>query len=65
MATPTEVGIEDIAGVKSRVSWGAIVGGSVVALATYVGSDAVLCGYWSVTRRKQVFVLVKRSRSSP
>ena len=34
MATPTEVGIQDIAGVKSRVSWGAIVGGSVVALAT-------------------------------
>ena len=36
MATPTEVGIEDIAGVKSRVSWGAIIGGSVVAIATYL-----------------------------
>lgn len=36
MATTTEVGIEDIAGVKSRVSWGAIFGGGVVALATYL-----------------------------
>jgi hypothetical protein len=30
------VGIEDVAGLKSRVSWGAIVGGSLIALATYL-----------------------------
>ena len=30
------VGIEDVAGVKSRVSWGAIFGGAFVALAVYL-----------------------------
>lgn len=30
------VGIEDVAGLKSRVSWGAIMGGSLIALATYL-----------------------------
>jgi hypothetical protein len=30
------VGIEDVAGVKSRVSWGAILGGAVVALSVYL-----------------------------
>jgi hypothetical protein len=30
------VGIEDVAGVKSRVSWGAVVGGAVVALSVYL-----------------------------
>lgn len=28
--------IEDVAGLKSRVSWGAIIGGSLIALAAYV-----------------------------
>jgi Kef-type K+ transport system membrane component KefB len=30
------VGIEDVAGVQSRVSWGAIFGGSVIALSVYL-----------------------------
>jgi hypothetical protein len=30
------VRIEDVAGLKSRVSWGAVAGGSVIALATYL-----------------------------
>ncbi len=30
------VGIEDVTGVKSRVSWAAILGGAVIAIATYL-----------------------------
>ncbi|HET6572230.1 MAG TPA: hypothetical protein VFG68_01400 [Fimbriiglobus sp.] len=30
------VGIEDVAGLKSRVSWGAVIGGSLIALAVYL-----------------------------
>ena len=30
------VGVEDVAGVRSRVSWGAILGGAVVAVAVYL-----------------------------
>jgi hypothetical protein len=32
----TPVGIEDVAGVKSRVSWAAILGGAVIAIACYL-----------------------------
>ncbi|MBX9585517.1 MAG: hypothetical protein K2X87_34860 [Gemmataceae bacterium] len=30
------VGVEDLAGVRSRISWGAILGGAVVAVAVYL-----------------------------
>jgi hypothetical protein len=30
------VGVEDVAGVRSRISWGAILGGAVVAVAVYL-----------------------------
>lgn len=32
----TPVGIEDVTGVKSRISWAAILGGAVIAIATYL-----------------------------
>jgi hypothetical protein len=33
--TNGQVGVEDLAGVRSRISWGAILGGSVLAIALY------------------------------
>jgi type IV secretory pathway TrbD component len=36
MAQNETVGIQDVAGVHSRVSWSAIIGGSVVAMSVYV-----------------------------
>ena len=35
---------EDVAGVKSRVSWGAVMGGSVVTLASYLLFSLLLAG---------------------
>ncbi|MBX9626776.1 MAG: hypothetical protein K2X82_23445 [Gemmataceae bacterium] len=34
--TAPAVGVEDVAGVRSRISWGAILGGAVVAVAVYL-----------------------------
>jgi hypothetical protein len=39
-----QVRYEDVAGVKSRVSWGAVMGGSVVTLASYLLFSLLLAG---------------------
>jgi len=41
---PQPVRYEDVAGVKSRVSWGAVMGGSVVTLASYLLFSLLLAG---------------------
>ena len=41
---PQQVRYEDVAGVKSRVSWGAVMGGSVVTLASYLLFSLLLAG---------------------
>ena len=41
---PQQVRYEDVTGVKSRVSWGAVMGGSVVTLASYLLFSLLLAG---------------------
>ena len=41
---PQQVHFEDVAGVKSRISWGAVMGGSVVTLASYLLFSLLLAG---------------------
>ena len=41
---PQAVRYEDVAGVKSRISWGAVMGGSVVTLAAYLLFSLLLAG---------------------
>lgn len=44
MDRTANVGIEDVAGVKSRVSWGAVIGGAAVALSVYFVTTVFFAG---------------------